>query len=74
MQLFHQQSRMSTDSNGQSRQSREILGVDGIDGGELMTPQQIKTALKIHKAAQEKEDDFDGIAKLIGLDIDKMAL
>ena len=50
------------------------MGVDGIGGGERLTPQQIKTALKIHKASKEKEDDFEGIAKLVGLDIQKMAI
>ena len=37
------------DSTGHLKKPREVIGVDGKDGkGEMMTPQQIKTALKIH--------------------------
>ena len=39
-----------------------------------MTPQQIKTALKIHQLAAEKEADFESIATQLGLDIEGMAL
>ena len=53
---------------------KDIIGVDGTGGGARMTPQQIKTALKIHKIAQEKEEDFEKIAINLGLNIDAMAL
>ena len=54
---------------------RKCIGVDGKDGfGEQMTPQQIKTALKIHQLAAEKEADFESIACQLGLDIENMAL
>ena len=39
-----------------------------------MTPQQIKTALKIHKDACEKEADFEAIAMDLGLNIEQIAL
>ena len=53
---------------------RECIGVDGKDGrGEQMTPQQIKTALKIHQLAGEKEADFESIAATLGLDIEAQA-
>ena len=75
MKLFRQNSRVSIDSRGQLQPPKEIAGVDGMGfGGERMTPQQIKTALKIHKLAKEKEEDFEKIASNLGLDIDKMAL
>ena len=54
---------------------RLCIGVDGKDGkGEQMTPQQIKTALKIHQLAAEKEADFESIAMQLGLNIEEMAL
>ena len=68
---------MRQDSHGQLMppKERECIGVDGKDGlGEQMTPQQIKTALKIHQLAAEKEADFEAIAKDLGLDIEGMAL
>ena len=75
MKLFRQNSRVSIASRGQLQPPKEIVGVDGMGfGGERMTPQQIKTALKIHKMAKEKEEDFEKIASNLGLDIDKMAL
>lgn len=40
-----------------------VLGVEGKDGqGELLTPQQIKTALKINQEAAEREAEFESIA------------
>ncbi len=55
-------------------QEKPIVGVDGTGGGERMTPQQIKTALKIHKMAAEKEADFESIATKLGLNIEQLAL
>ena len=75
MRLFQRQkSIMSVDSGGNLAPPKEIAGVDGMGGGERMTPQQIKTALKIHKAAKEKEEDFEKIASNLGLNIEQMAL
>lgn len=52
-----------------------IVGVDGRDGlGSMMTPQQIKTALKINQIAAEREAEFESIAETLGIDIDKIAL
>lgn len=42
--------------------------------GDRLTPQQIKTALKINQIAAEREADFESIAKQLGLDIDREAL
>ena len=58
-----------------SKKSNHLcIGVDGKDGyGEQMTPQQIKTALKIHQLAAEKEADFESIAAQLGLDIEGLA-
>jgi hypothetical protein len=35
-----------------------------------MTPQQIKTALKINQIAAEREAEFESIALQLGLDIE----
>jgi hypothetical protein len=35
-----------------------------------MTPQQIKTALKINQMAAERETEFEQIARQLGLDIE----
>lgn len=40
----------------------------------MMTPQQIKTALKINQIAAEREAEFESIAETLGLDIDRIAL
>ena len=53
----------------------QCIGVDGKDGrGERLTPQQIKTALKINKDAAEKDADFESIANQLNLQIDRIAL
>lgn len=57
------------------RSDKEVIGVDGRDGaGVMMTPQQIKTALKINQIAAEREAEFESIAATLGLDIDRIAL
>jgi len=41
-----------------------------MDGnGTPLTPIQIKTAIKIHQLAAEKEEDYDLLAKELELDI-----
>ena len=41
--------RQMQEQEGSKRSSSKVIGVEGRDGlGERMTPQQIKTALKIH--------------------------
>lgn len=58
-----------------STDRKEVIGVDGRDGfGSMMTPQQIKTALKINQIAAEREAEFESIATDLGLDIDRLAL
>lgn len=61
-------------ARGVRKEERGCLGVDGRDGsGNKLTPQQIKTALKINQIANEREDDFDKIARDLNLKIDKIA-
>jgi len=76
MRLFdRQKSGVKIDANGNLMPPKEKeVRIDGTGGGERMTPQQIKTALKIHKLAQEKEEDFEKIASNLGIDIEKLAL
>lgn len=46
--------------------------VSGIDGfGSQLTPQQIKTALKINQIAAEREAEFESIARQLGLNIEE---
>ena len=53
---------------------KDCIGVDGRDGtGKRLTPQQIKTALKINQVSTEREDDMDSIARSLGLPIDHIA-
>ena len=53
---------------------RDCIGVDGRDGtGKRLTPQQIKTALKINQGASQKVDEFDLMAAQMGLPIEKIA-
>ena len=53
---------------------RDCIGVDGRDGtGKRLTPQQIKTALKINQGACERTDEFDNIAAHLGLPIEEIA-
>lgn len=53
---------------------RDCIGVDGRDGtGKRLTPQQIKTALKINQGASHKVDEFDLMAAQMGLPIEKIA-
>lgn len=48
--------------------------VQGTDGfGDRLTPQQIKTALKINQMAAERETEFEQIARQLGLDIEHQA-
>ena len=47
----------------QNKKQKACLGVVGQDGlGDKLTPQQVKTALKIHQISVEKEADFESIA------------
>lgn len=39
-----------------------------------MTPQQIKTALKINQEAAEREQEFESIARELGIDVEDKAL
>lgn len=48
-----------------------VLGTDGH--GESLTPQQIKTALKISQNAEEQENEFEELAKELGFDTEAMA-
>lgn len=49
--------------NNQGGNESMIMGVEGQDGqGEMLTPQQIKTALKINQEAAEREAEFESIA------------
>jgi len=60
--------------NNQAGNESMCLGVEGKDGhGEMLTPQQIKTALKINQDAQQREAEFESIAMQLGLDIEKTA-
>lgn len=53
----------------------QTVAVDGKDGrGEILTPQQIKTALKLNQMSAEKEADFETISESLKLEIDKLAL
>jgi hypothetical protein len=45
-----------------------VLGEDGNNN--RLTPQQIKTALKINQLAAEREMEFEIIALQLGLDIE----
>lgn len=54
----------------QWRRYRECQGLEGKDGlGVLMTPTQIKTAIKIHQQAADKVEDYDLLALELELDI-----
>lgn len=48
-----------------------VLGKDGH--GETLTPQQIKTALKIQQQAMDEENEFDDLALQIGFDPEQRA-
>lgn len=48
-----------------------VQGEDGLKN--RMTPQQIKTALKINQMAAERETEFELIARQLGLDIEAQA-
>ena len=54
-----------------SSSSRIAQGLDGQ--GEMLTPQQIKTALKINQQAQEKQDEFEALAIELDLDVEMVA-
>lgn len=52
------------------RQSRECAGYEGHNGlGDPLTPLQIKTAIKIHDLAKDKEEDYERLAKDLNLEI-----
>lgn len=59
---------------GYSIKKNYLLQVDGKNGkGENLTPQEIKTALKINQDAQMKQFDFESIAHGLNLNLEHLA-
>ena len=48
--------------------------VENFDGtGKPLTPQQVKFAMKLQKENMGREEEFESIARTLGIDIDKEA-
>jgi hypothetical protein len=51
------------------------LVVQHTDGtGRPLTPQQVKFAMKLQKENENKEEEFESIARTLGIDVDGEAL
>ena len=54
--------------------AKAAYNVEGKTGGvSHMTPTQVRFAMKLHKENEDKEEEFESIAKSLGIDIDRIA-